>query len=211
MTNQATAAPVPSLAAFEDLFQHQRLVVFLIPRAVHQGHGVFCALLLQQFDGALLLAEFLPVPDLELLPFGGIVTEPLAQLRARGHVLQPQFHRRALFGQTARPQAINQDSQAVFSRRLFVNPLHLNHRRDTPLCGVAHSSTSASKPAAWSASINAAALKSPLASQHGWQQLWMPVSLRLLTLPAGTLLSTLVSFNFGFRMFFLSSQRGTGD
>ena len=78
------------------------------------------------------------------------------------------------------------------------------------------------------ASINAAALKSPLtskrvscgvavspvtpstvaiaslmASQHGWQQLWIPESFRLFTLPAGTLLSTLASFNFGFRMIFL--------
>ena len=71
-----------------------------------------------------LLSEFLPVTDLELLPFGRIVAEPLAQLRARGHVLQPQIHRRALFGQAARPQAIDQDSQAVLSGRLFVNSLH---------------------------------------------------------------------------------------
>src|SRR6202040_3727824 len=45
----------------------------------------------------------------------------------RGHVLQPQFHRRALFDQAARPKPINQDSQAVFSRRLFVNSLQLDH------------------------------------------------------------------------------------
>ncbi len=93
--------------AFEDRFQNQRLVVLLIPRAVHEGDGVFFALLLKQSKGILLLAQFLPITDLELLSFGRIVTEPLAQLRPRGHVLQPQFYRRALFGQTARPQAID--------------------------------------------------------------------------------------------------------
>ena len=68
---------------FEHFFQNHRLVVLFIPRGVHQGDGVFFAFLLQQFNGVLLLAEFLPVADLELLPFGRVVTEPLAQLRAR--------------------------------------------------------------------------------------------------------------------------------
>src|SRR5579872_4432204 len=127
VTDRHGHAPASAPAAFEDCFQNQRLVVFLIPRAVHQSDSVILALLLQQLESVLLLSELLPVTDLELTPFGRVVIEPLTQLRARSHLLQPEFHRRALFGQTARPQAIDQYSHAVFSRRLFVNSLQLDH------------------------------------------------------------------------------------
>ncbi len=73
------------------LFQNRHLVVLLIPRAVDQGRGVFFALLLKQRKRILLLARFLPITDMELLPFGRIATEPLARLCPRRHILYPQF------------------------------------------------------------------------------------------------------------------------
>src|SRR5664280_337873 len=79
-------------------------------------------------DGILLPSEFLAITDLKRLPFGRIVTEPLAQLRARSQLFQPQFHRRPLFGQTARPQSIDQDSPAVLSGRPLVDSLQTDHR-----------------------------------------------------------------------------------
>jgi len=63
MTNQA-ATPASATAAAEDPFQNQRLIVLLIPRAVHQGDGVLFALLLQQLEGVLLLSAFLPVTSI---------------------------------------------------------------------------------------------------------------------------------------------------
>ena len=113
-------------------FQNHRLVVLLIPRAVHQSDGVFLALLLQQFEGVFPLAKFLPVTGPKLLPFRRIVTEPLAQLRARRHVLSTTVSRPCASLVKPRPQPIDQNSQAVLSGRLFVNSLQLDHCGNAP-------------------------------------------------------------------------------
>src|SRR4029079_6381831 len=94
--------------SIEDRLQYQRLVVLLVPRAVHQGHGVLLTLLLQKLQGILFSFEFLPVACLKLLPFGWIVAEPLAQFRARSHILEPQVHSRTLLGQAAWPEPIDE-------------------------------------------------------------------------------------------------------
>src|SRR5215472_18199841 len=125
--------PASSLVAFQEPFQGQRTVVLLVPCRVDQGDGALVTFLLQQLDGLLFLFQFFPVALLELLPLGRVMAEPFAQLRARGYLLQPQVHRRALLGQAARPQPSHQDSQAIIARGLFVSALELYHRRALPL------------------------------------------------------------------------------
>src|SRR5689334_22858115 len=57
---------VPSfLPPFQELFQHQRPIVFLIVCGINQGDGTFLAFLLQQLDGILFLLEFRPIAPLE--------------------------------------------------------------------------------------------------------------------------------------------------
>src|SRR5579872_5130669 len=116
-----------SPAAFENLFQDQRLVVLFIARAIHKGDRMRFAFLLEQLEGVFFLAELLPVAALELPPPGGVVAKPFSQLRARGHIFQPQVHRRMLFSETARPQPVDQNPQAILSGRLFVNSFQLDH------------------------------------------------------------------------------------
>ena len=69
----------------------------LHPAPVDERYGAIFALLPEQLDEVLLLSKFLPVTYLKLLPFGRIVTEPLAEFAARRHVFQPQIYRRASF------------------------------------------------------------------------------------------------------------------
>ena len=97
----------------------------LVPRRVDQGDGPFLALVPQEGDLVLLLFQLLPVTLLERLPPGRIVGEPLPQLRARGHFLQPQIQGRPLLAQPARPQPLDQDPKPVLAGGLLIGPLQL--------------------------------------------------------------------------------------
>ena len=87
--------------------------VVLVARGIDQGDRALLRLLFQQPYGLLLLPQFAAVTLLELLPAGRVMSEPFAQLRARGYVLQPQVHRRALFCEAAGPQTLHQDANPV--------------------------------------------------------------------------------------------------
>ncbi len=76
-----------TLVPFEISFECHGAVVLLIARRVNQGNRPLLTFLPQQIDSVLSLPQFLSVPLLELLPFGWVVSEPLAEFRARGHVL----------------------------------------------------------------------------------------------------------------------------
>src|SRR5665213_4415820 len=84
------------MTGIEHLLQHQRLVVLLVLRAVYQSDRSLFALLFQQVDSLLVRAQFLPIPHLEFLPPGRVVSEPLAQFRGRRDVFEPKVDRSLL-------------------------------------------------------------------------------------------------------------------
>jgi hypothetical protein len=60
---------------------------------------------------------------LELRPPGRVVAEPLAQLGAGGHVLQPKIEFGALLRQAARSKAFDQNPQAIVAGRFLIGSL----------------------------------------------------------------------------------------
>src|SRR5665213_387981 len=91
-----SASSFALMSAIEHLLQHQRFVVLLVLRAVYQSDRSLFALLFQQVDSLLVRAQFLPIPHLEFLPPGRVVSEPLAQFRGRRDVFQPKVDRSLL-------------------------------------------------------------------------------------------------------------------
>src|SRR6185437_4538222 len=117
------------LPPFQQLFQYQRPIVFLIVRGINQGDSAFLTLLLQQLDGVLFFLEFRPITLLELFPSFWIVIEPLAQLRTRRNVFEPQIHGGSLLAETSRPEPLYQNTAAIRRRRFFVHALQIEHRK----------------------------------------------------------------------------------
>ena len=67
-------------------------------------------------------------PKLVKIPFGelgkplGLVTVPAAQLGTRRHIDRPLIHRRCVFGNPARPQAVHQYPGPIVSTRCVIDP-----------------------------------------------------------------------------------------
>ena len=103
--------------------QHDSVVVILIVSRIDQRQRAFAcerAKLAQQF---LMGRQFATIAKLELLPARRIVPKPAAKLGARRDLLQPAIDRGVRLAQAPRPQAIDEDAQAVFGRWPLISPL----------------------------------------------------------------------------------------
>src|SRR4051794_38996228 len=108
--------------ATQVLPQGEGAVMLLVPRGVDESDRALTDPPSEFGDCVLVLFEFGPVALLELHPFGRLVAEPTAKLRAGGDILQPHVHGGSLLAQTARPESFYQDSQSISARGLLVSP-----------------------------------------------------------------------------------------
>src|SRR5262249_60941857 len=69
------------------------------------------------------LAQLCGVAAAKFLPALGIVREPFAELRRGRDLLHPVIERSLLFGDSARPQPVDENAFAVLCRGRVVGPL----------------------------------------------------------------------------------------
>jgi len=99
--------------------------VFRVFRAVEQGGGASGDGLLQKSQLHGVVFQFCFVARLEFGPLCGIVREPFAELVAGGDFLEPQVDMGLFFGETARPEAVDENARAVGLGRSFVDTFEL--------------------------------------------------------------------------------------
>src|SRR5579864_161245 len=124
------------LAPLKEFLERQSAVVLLVPRGVHERDGTSPGLAHQEINRLLLGSQLLPVPPLKLLPPRRIVSEPLAQLWAGSHVLEPQVHRDPCLGQPPRPQPLHKNPFTIGRVGLFIRSLQMNHELMPPSVGL---------------------------------------------------------------------------
>src|SRR5690349_6862925 len=73
-------------ALFDEFFERQRAVVFLVVSGINEGNLALSGLAPEDVHIILLVFQFAPVALLELLPPRRIMSKPLAQFRAGSNV-----------------------------------------------------------------------------------------------------------------------------
>src|SRR5581483_12106606 len=106
----ATGGRVPFSAAsrFQNLPERDGVVVIPVRGAVDERHRAFTRELDEPRHRLGLRRELASVTSAELVPLRGIVTEPLAQRRARRQFLEPEIDVRGILRHAARPQPVHQ-------------------------------------------------------------------------------------------------------
>src|SRR5690606_24841192 len=103
--------------------QRDRIVMFGVARGVKQGDRPLARNVAKLRQRFLLLLQFLGVAAQKLRPALRPMAEPFAQLRARRELLAPFIDGGALLAQTARPQPVDENAQAVLRGRRVIDPL----------------------------------------------------------------------------------------
>lgn len=110
----------------EPLSQHDGVVTGGIPSCVQQRHNVS---LRSDENGVSVvpgLFEFLPVPSGEFVESIFPVSEPASQFCGWSKIDCPHINRSIALSQTARPQAVDEDSQSVTRIFRFIDAFDLN-------------------------------------------------------------------------------------
>ncbi len=116
-----------------------------------EKRGISRAEMLAQFRKTLLVrVELLEVAPAKLLPFRGIVCVPPAQVGGRCSRSCPEIDPSDVFGETARPEAVDEDPAAIGATRGLVDTLRSDTQLVTPT-GSAFSCApcQAAAPRAW--------------------------------------------------------------
>src|SRR5262245_16942222 len=88
--------------------QRPRLIVLGVARRIEQRHGAAPGQRLQPLDRVGIAVELLRIALTELRPSLRTMTEPFAQRRAGGDVLEPDDAGELVFADPARPDAVDQ-------------------------------------------------------------------------------------------------------
>jgi len=128
-TDRCFSRPHGSAAFFvlNVLSQGDGVVVLGIVRAVQKGH---CAMPCGQEDRLPRFwspIEFGEVPATELLPFRGIVTEPLSQFGPWRGILDPAIEVQRSFLDSARPKPFNKVPDSVSGALTVVDSFQFDH------------------------------------------------------------------------------------
>src|SRR6185437_14957857 len=110
------------------LAEHDGLIVRLVMRGVDQGQAPFSRERSQLCHELPLLRKLRPIAATKLLPTLRVVSEPLAQLSARGDLLHPLSDVGIGLRHAARPQSVDEDPGAIARPGRLVSPLDTHSR-----------------------------------------------------------------------------------
>lgn len=108
--------------------QHEGVVVVPIPGCIDEGDGALLGTATEIVQQFCVLGEFGVVSAAEFVPTFGIMAEPGAQLCAWSDLLDPVVEFGVSLADTARPEAIDEDSYAVRSFGRIVRALESDVR-----------------------------------------------------------------------------------
>jgi hypothetical protein len=111
--------------AVEFVGDHPGLVAFRVARAEDESDRTLASLFNKSVERlrAFGVHELRPVARLKLGPACRVVSEPLAQLRARTEVARPVVESELLLGPSTWPDPIHEDAAAIVYGQIVVGPL----------------------------------------------------------------------------------------
>ena len=124
---------------FEIAGQRHGLIVFSISSAIEKGCGALPSES-QKVRELSVAVEFGPVPCGELVPFGGIMAEPLSQSGAWSQLRNPGCEFQRFTSQPARPHPVDENPSAIISLNRFVDSFDLGRRHSIRVLGRQRSS-----------------------------------------------------------------------
>lgn len=107
----------------DELFQDKRVVVQMVFRRVKQGHALVQRAIADRVDQQRLVREFRPVALSKSGPAIRFVPEPFPKFCAGREIRLPVAQRGTPFADTSRPQAVDENPEAVRPRGGGVNAL----------------------------------------------------------------------------------------
>lgn len=104
----------------QDLPENNGIVVRLVVSRVNKCHRTFEGQVAQSIKFFAMHLDLRGISPAELLPTGGIMSEPFSQLRAWCQLLHPIIDCGIGLPHSTRPQPVNQDTLAVTVRRSLI-------------------------------------------------------------------------------------------
>jgi hypothetical protein len=111
------------VSAAQKLLKDDSFVVLRVPSAVEQSGGASGDGFFQESQERAVVFQFGLISSFEFGPFDWIVSEPLPELRAGGDLFEPEVDLGPLFGQTTRPEAVDEHAGTVLLGWFFVDAL----------------------------------------------------------------------------------------
>src|SRR6185437_10403127 len=112
----------------QHLAEHDGLIARLVMRGIDQRQAPFSRERSQLCHELPLLRKLRPIAATKLLPTLRVVSEPLAQLSARGDLLHPLSDVGIGLRHAARPQSVDEDPGAIARPGRLVSPLDTHSR-----------------------------------------------------------------------------------
>ena len=111
------------ICSLQKFLQHNCLVVLLIARTIDERHCSLFCFALQRVELSGVMPELGSVACAKGSPLFRIVPKPLPQLRAGSDFFQPKIDLGLFLRQTARPEPVHQNTDAIILMRCFIHPL----------------------------------------------------------------------------------------
>jgi hypothetical protein len=112
---------------FDKFPQSHGIVTLFVFRTIEQRYGTLGRLAHDRIDRFILVSQLFKVSAFELIPFRPIMCEPFAQCITRCDLFEPVIDPRPFLTEAARPEPVNQYSQAITLGGLVVDPLRRYH------------------------------------------------------------------------------------
>lgn len=118
-----SSPPIRLHPVFEVILECNRVVAAHIAGREDQGHRSLAEFPAKVFDQLRMQVELTEVASLERVPFGAVMLEPPAQLRARCYLPDPAIEMQPGLRQAAKPNTVDQDASAIARGSRLVGPL----------------------------------------------------------------------------------------